>query len=113
MKKIWSVAAVAVFLSACGGGGAGDSTTANADASREQAQSAAQQASLMATPASLELRLTSGQTAVGELALQYSGAAAPHTRLVIEGSFASRDHSAIRPVVRGRSRGAGPDRRRD
>ncbi|MBX3627200.1 MAG: PQQ-binding-like beta-propeller repeat protein [Rhizobacter sp.] len=87
MKKIWSVAAVAVFLSACGGGGAGDSTTANADASREQAQSAAQQASLMATPASLELRLTSGQTAVGELALQYSGAAAPHTRLVIEGEL--------------------------
>lgn len=97
MKKIWSVAAVAVFLSACGGGGAGDSTTATADASREQAQSVAQQASLTATPGSLELRLTSGQTAVGELALQYVGSSAAHTKLVIEGELPAA--FAPQPVI--------------
>lgn len=107
MQKIWWTAVAALALSACGGGEDAADTSANhatnADTLRAQAPQAASQASLTASPGSIDLQLTSGATAVAELALQYAGPAPNRVQLVVEGGVPTA--FAPKPVIESQGQG--------
>lgn len=82
MKKALMASAIALALGACGGGGTGSDATVS-EATRG-VKGVVRQATLSATPASVELQVHAGQSAVAQLTLQYTGPGAKDVHLSME-----------------------------